>query len=117
MEKTTRREMLVALGAAAGGVVLAACSGSAPAGGDDAGGGSCDVVDATIADNHGHEVTVAPEDVAAGTMKTYMLVGASHVHEVTLSAADFESLAMGQTVMELSTTVDSHDHQITFRCG
>lgn len=117
MEKTTRRELLVTLGAAAGGLVLAGCSGGGGGGGDAGSSGSCDSVTTQIALNHGHEVTVPAEDVAAGAMKTYTLVGASHTHDVTLSAADFDNLAAGQTVMVLSTTVDSHDHEITFRCA
>jgi hypothetical protein len=122
MEKTTRREMLVTLGAAAGGVLLAACGGTSGGdggSGEDAGGGggSCDSVSTEIAANHGHMVTVPPADVLEGAMTTYELVGASHTHHVTLSADDFANLAAGQTVMILTTTDADHDHEVTFRCG
>lgn len=116
MEKTTRRELLITLGAAAGGAILAGCH-SGASGGGDAGGASCESVTTSIGSNHGHEVTVPAADVADGSMKTYTLVAASHTHEVTLSAADFDNLAAGQTVMVLSTTVLDHDHEITFHCA
>ncbi len=71
----------------------------------------------TIATNHGHVLVVTPDDVAAGVDKTYDIMGSSmHAHQVTLTAADFTTLAGGGTVTTTSTTSSAHSHGITVIC-
>jgi hypothetical protein len=50
--------------------------------------------------------------------KTYDIQGISaHPHMVTLTAAHFQTLADGQTVMVTSTNDAAHDHLITIVCA
>src|SRR5262245_58227201 len=88
-----------------GGVVVAGAAAGAVAGcgGDDGGGspdgGGDDNCATQISANHGHAVTVSPDDVAAGVDKTYSIQGSStHDHMITLTAAQFGMLAGGTAV-------------------
>ena len=113
---TTRREALLALAALA---TLPACGGGG--GGSDAGrdsGGGATSCGGTIADNHGHTLTVPQADVTAGTARTYDIQGTSpHAHTVSLSAADFGLLSTTGTVIVTSSTGNAHTHMVTVRCA
>ncbi|MBL9023577.1 MAG: hypothetical protein JNL21_15385 [Myxococcales bacterium] len=74
---------------------------------------------AEIATNHpmAHEMTVSAADVQAGVDKTYNIQGASmHPHTVTLTAADFTTLAGGGTVTKTSSSDAMHTHEVTVTC-
>ena len=76
--------------------------------------------DSTITANHGHSLTVSKEDVAAGTEKTYTLSQAStdqHVHEVTLTAANFTALKGNSDITVTSTSSSGHTHSVTVSCA
>jgi len=71
-----------------------------------------------ISNNHGHALDLPPADVAAGVEKTYSIKGASnHPHDVTITAAQFATLAAGGTVTVASTVVGGHAHQVTVTCS
>ncbi len=107
--------VLVVVGAAGGGLVLNACGG----GGEGDASLGC-TPSANFSTNHGHVLTVPASDVAAAVTKTYDIRGtADHTHSVTLTAALFQMLQVGDTVMVGSTasdTGDGHNHDIALRC-
>lgn len=71
-----------------------------------------------ISANHGHQLVVPTEDVAAAVTKTYSIKGAaSHNHDVTLTPKDFAQLATGATISVTSTTVGSHSHVVKVICA
>lgn len=73
---------------------------------------------ATIMSNHGHMLVVSQDDVDAAADKTYDIQGGSaHTHEVTVTAADFATLAGGGSVTLTTTTGAAHMHTITVTCG
>lgn len=79
---------------------------------------ACEAVDATIGTNHGHRLEIPPADIAAGSERTYDIRGSSgHAHSVTVSAANFATLAGGETVMLTSTSGGGHTHAVTLVCG
>lgn len=80
--------------------------------------GNCDNGAAgTISSNHGHSLSVSANDVQAGIEKTYTIQGTSvHDHSITLTAANFTTLASGQALGVTSTTGDGHTHIITVFC-
>ena len=68
---------------------------------------------------HEHTLMVPAADVEAGVEATYMVsMAAGHTHEVTVTAAMFEMLAMGETV-DVDTTEDAtlHTHPVTLMCS
>ncbi|NUO49753.1 MAG: hypothetical protein HOV80_12935 [Polyangiaceae bacterium] len=77
----------------------------------------------TIGTNHpqgAHSMMVSEADVNAGVDKTYDITGASmHMHEVTVTAADFTTLAAqgGGTITVTSTMGGAHTHSITVSCN
>ncbi|MBI3178605.1 MAG: hypothetical protein HYZ27_03030 [Deltaproteobacteria bacterium] len=80
--------------------------------------GSCldNGTEVTISGNHGHVLMVSKDDVAAGVDKTYDITGgATHTHMVTITAADFATLADNQSIAKTVTT--PHTHNITVRCA
>lgn len=112
---TTRREMLLALGAMA---LVPGCSSSGGNGIDAAPGSDAGGCGSTIELNHGHALTVPAADVAAGTAQTYDITGAAaHAHSVSLSAADFSLLRTAGMVIVTSTTGGAHTHTVTVRCA
>ncbi len=71
-----------------------------------------------IGTNHGHMLVVDKADVVAGMNKTYDITGSSmHSHSVTLTAADFMTLAQNQQIMVTSTTGGAHTHSVTVTCA
>lgn len=121
---STRRQFIVTIAAIGGGVGLfgSGCDGS-PAPDDagsppDSGGGGCAAPQSTIADNHGHSLTVSASDVTTGTMQTYDIIGTgTHAHTVTLEAAHFATLAGGGPVTVTSSVGGSHTHEVTVSCS
>lgn len=121
--KTTRREFLTttttaALGAGlVAGVVACSDSDTTGAGGGAAGG--CTTTN--ISDDHGHALTVSQADVDAAVDKTYSIAGASpHDHSVTITAAEFGTLAGGSPVTITSSDAgpgDPHTHMVTVSCA
>jgi hypothetical protein len=75
--------------------------------------------DTLISGNHGHVLTVPMADVTAAADATYAIMGgAPHNHDVTLTAADFAQLALGNSVMVTSTDGGGgpHHHTVTVHC-
>ena len=72
----------------------------------------------TIATNHGHSLTVSTADIQAGTQKIYSIQGSSgHNHEVTITAANFNSLKSNSSITVGSTSGDGHTHSVTVSCA
>lgn len=74
----------------------------------------------TISDNHGHTFTVSKEDVAAGVQKTYQLTAANtdgHVHSLTLTASQFNSLKTNISITASSTSGGGHTHSVSVSCA
>ncbi|MEZ4373784.1 MAG: hypothetical protein R3B07_23385 [Polyangiaceae bacterium] len=89
-------------------------AGNNTAGTGGGGGASCE---ASIVGNHGHELVVTQEDIDAGVDKTYDITGAAlHSHSVTVTAADFATLAGGGSVTVTSTDAAAHNHSVTVTC-
>jgi hypothetical protein len=71
----------------------------------------------TIANNHGHSMTVSKADVMAGVPKDYNIKGVSaHPHTVTVTAAMFALLQQNMEATATSSTDDGHPHNITIKC-
>jgi hypothetical protein len=93
-------------------------TGNAGTGGGNANACASDAPLETISANHGHTLTVLQADVEAGTSKTYDIQGTSgHTHSVLVSAASFERLRAGDTLMLTSTAGGGHTHGISIVCG
>jgi hypothetical protein len=122
MTLMTRKEFFGSLAALAGGIVVLAACGSGDNKGTDASStaGNClaNGTAVTILTNHGHVMMVSKADVAAGVDKTYDIMGtADHTHSVTVTAANFATLATNQMVMQESTVTDAHMHGIQIVCS
>ncbi len=100
-------------------------SGSGTGGGTGGGGGpvgdggaECSAIMTTIGGNHGHTVDVTIGDVLAGVEKTYTFTG-THTHSITVTAAQFTTIAANGSVMVISTPggVDDHTHLVTITCS
>jgi hypothetical protein len=102
-------------GSATGGSAGTSGGGSAGAGG--ANPGSCTAaITALIYANHDHELTIPLSDIQAGVEKEYETTGsATHCHRVTLTAADFATLASGGVVTK--TSCSGTNHQYVLSCG
>lgn len=71
-----------------------------------------------IGSNHGHNIVVSAADVTAGVDKTYNIQGSSsHMHSVTVSAAQFASLQNNQQITANSTNDSGHTHSVTISCA
>lgn len=132
MKKLTRADffkMIIAFFTLAGlSRWVAACSGGSNDTDNDGGGGGTipqgDCLNAgthvNISGNHGHELFVSKADVSAGTEKTYDITGVSgHSHSVTVTAANFTSLASNMQITVTSTPADGagHTHNVTVSCA
>ena len=72
----------------------------------------------SISSNHGHRLDVTKEDVSNGSEKTYSIQdGASHDHNVTITAANFTDLKNTNSIQVDSTTGDGHTHSVTVSCA
>jgi hypothetical protein len=111
---------LAGAGAAALGTsVLLACGSDDE---DDDGGGdpncAANGTRATIGANHGHALTVAMADVTAAVEKSYDIRGSSdHPHTVTITAAQFATLATNNSLQVSSSSDAGHTHTITVTCA
>lgn len=71
-----------------------------------------------IGGNHGHALTVSVVDINAGVDKTYNIEGsADHSHQVTVTAANFNTLKANMQIGVNSTTVGGHSHSVTVSCA
>lgn len=71
----------------------------------------------TIADNHGHVLSVARADLDAATDKSYSIEGsAGHDHMVTLTVVQLQTLKTGTSVRTTSSTTLAHQHDISVTC-
>ena len=137
----TRKDFLFSMPGLAAGTGAAACGddtgGSGGAGGSgttgatsgtngttatggtpSAGSGGGDACGAEIAANHGHALVVSQADVDAAADKTYDIKGSSpHTHSVTVTAANFATLASGSGVTITTTEANAHTHSITVTCA
>lgn len=121
--KTFIQKTLGALILAAPAYALLSCtsddSGSNP---PPQGGGNADCLangtGTSIASNHGHSISVPVADINAGVDKTYNITGSgSHAHNVTVTAANFNSLRDNQPVEITSTSGGGHTHNVTIFCA
>jgi hypothetical protein len=70
-----------------------------------------------ITNPHSHVLTVPVADLEDGADKTYDIQGTSqHTHTVTITAAQFATLAGGTSIMLTSTSGNGHTHAITVNC-
>ena len=70
-----------------------------------------------IADNHGHELTVARADLDSLVDKTYNVQGAAtHNHTLTLTVAQLGMLKAGTAVTATTSTTEAHSHAVTVTC-
>lgn len=109
-------------GAPAGGAPADGGGGTAPSGGGGEGGAGGappgEACTETISANHGHVLEVSQADIDAAQEKTYDIQGGSpHSHLITLTAADFATLAGGGQVVVTSTTGGAHTHDVTVVCA
>ncbi len=78
---------------------------------------NCASTGATIANNHGHTITVTVAEANAGVEKTYSIQGAAgHPHTVTVTAADFTALRTAGTITVTSSVDAAHSHNVTITC-
>lgn len=74
----------------------------------------------SISANHGHNLTVSKEDVDAAVEKTYTLTEANtdnHIHEITISANQFNTLRGNNSISVTSTNQAGHTHSVTVTCA
>lgn len=67
---------------------------------------------------HSHSLTVSKEDISAGVEKIYDLSNVNnHIHRVTISAAQFQSLQGNDSINVTSTSDSGHTHGVTVSCA
>lgn len=67
---------------------------------------------------HSHSLTVSKEDVAAGEEKTYTLSNVdNHIHQVTITASQFQTLQENNSINLSSTSDAGHTHGVTVSCA
>jgi len=72
----------------------------------------------SIGANHGHTLQVSVADIQSGIDKQYSIQGSSgHNHEVTVTAANFNSLKNNQQIQATSTSGGGHTHSVTVSCA
>jgi hypothetical protein len=108
--KTFIQKSAGALLLAAPAYVLLSCSSS-----DDS---NPNCTNTSISDNHGHSISVSKNDVNAAVEKIYNITGSGdHPHNVTVSAANFNTLKNNQQISVTSTEEDGHNHSVTISCA
>ncbi len=71
-----------------------------------------------IGTNHGHTLQVSVADVQSGVDKQYSIQGSSgHDHNVTVTAANFNTLKNNQQIQVSSTSGGGHTHAVTISCA
>jgi hypothetical protein len=122
MKKISRKQFLGALGSGTVLLWLQACGGGDSDSGDGDGGGSggglsCGASGTSIANNHGHTLTIDEADLDSSTNKSYSIMGtAGHNHTVTFTVAQLGMLKNGQSVTVVSSTDSGHNHDVTAKC-
>lgn len=74
----------------------------------------------SISANHGHTLNVSKEDVEAAEEKTYTLSAAStdsHIHEITITPDQFNTLKGNNQISVTSTSDVGHTHNVTVSCA
>lgn len=72
----------------------------------------------SISGNHGHSLIVSKADVEAGVEKTYSIQGsANHPHQITVTAAQFNTLKSNNQIFLNSTVNSDHTHTVTISCA
>jgi hypothetical protein len=72
----------------------------------------------SIGGNHGHSLTVSVADINAGVDKTYSIEGsADHPHQVTVTAAQFNTLKSNTQIVIASSVNSDHSHSVTVSCA
>ncbi len=72
---------------------------------------------ATISNNHNHSLVVPLADIDAGVDVTYDTSGtAMHCHQVTVTAADFQTLKAGGVVIKAACNGQT-DHEYVLSCA
>lgn len=67
---------------------------------------------------HSHSLTIPKEDVVAGVEKTYDLsLVSDHRHQVTITAAQFQTLQANNSVNATSTSDSGHTHSVSVTCA
>ena len=78
--------------------------------------------DHTIANNHGHAITISTADLDATSSRTYGIAGtANHDHTITLSPTQLAMLKAGDQVVVTSTVTEAapygvHSHDVAISC-
>ncbi|MGE3762953.1 MAG: hypothetical protein AB7L94_11890 [Kofleriaceae bacterium] len=68
--------------------------------------------------NHGHAMTIAPEDLHSTSTRTYQIRGTSdHPHTVDITPAQFASLRANGTLTVTSSYDDDHPHTVVITCA
>jgi hypothetical protein len=71
-----------------------------------------------ISGNHGHTLVVPAADLDSTTNKTYSILGtADHNHTVVLTPAQLQLIKAQSAVVVISSTNQSHSHDVTVNCG
>jgi hypothetical protein len=125
----TRKQFLESVTGSTVALLVQGCGGGGYSGGMTASGGynpppasACGAAGTLISGNHGHVLVIATADLNSTVAKDYSIMGtATHDHTVTLTAADFAQLKLGNTVMVTSTMTDAvgiglHAHNLTVSC-
>lgn len=103
------------VGGSGGGSAGTSAGGTAGSGGGNP--GSCSAaITALIYANHDHELIIPLADIQAGVEKEYETTGsATHCHRLTLTSADFTTLASGGVVTK--TSCSGTNHQYVLSCA
>lgn len=117
-----RRELFGAFASVIGIGAIGACGGSGDTPIDSAPNCLANGARTIIGSNHpsgmNHTLIVTTAEIQAGTDKTYDITGyADHAHDVSLSAADYATLANNGAVTTTSTVSAGHSHPISIRCN
>lgn len=66
-----------------------------------------------------HTLLISKDDINAGVQKTYILEnnGSGHIHEITLTAADFSTLRTNSALRTVSTVNAGHSHIVAVGCA
>ena len=114
----TRKHFLAAAVTSVGGALMGSCGegeDNYDYNGANTASGDCTEL---ISDNHDHVLQVTHEEVLAAVEKTYDIKGgATHNHRVTITVANFATLASHGSVILVSTVTSSHSHTITVSCA
>ena len=126
----TRKQFLHGV---AGGMVTSlvqGCGGGGDGGSSTAGtstGGMFSMITAcgpiTIANDHGHAITISTADLDSTSSRTYSIAGtANHDHTITLSPTQLSMLQAGDQMVVVSTVTDAaphgpHSHDVAITCA